>query len=171
MLGNELVAKASGDGYTVLEGITTMMQIPSLYKTVPYNLSDSALVSQIAKSADVFLVLSSSGAKTLQDFVTQVKVHPRTFNYATYGNATPPHLHGEQLKMKAGIDLMKMPYWGSGPEMGVLLDGQVTSASVDATVAYPHLKSDNHAPCSDWLTALFEPARGAHDSRGWLHGL
>ena len=142
MLGNDLVAKAPGDGYTVLVGITTVVQIPSLYKTVPYKLSDLAPVSQIAKSADVLFVPSSSGINSLQDFVKQVKARPKTFNYATYGNATSSHLHGEQLKLKAGIDLMHVPYQGSGPEMAALLGGQVTSAFVDATAAYPHLKSD-----------------------------
>ncbi|MGE8319469.1 MAG: Bug family tripartite tricarboxylate transporter substrate binding protein [Comamonas sp.] len=142
ILGNDTVAKAPGDGYTVLMGITTVVQIPSLYKKVPYKLSDLTPVSQVAKSADLFMVPSSSGIKTLQDFVAQAKADPKKFNYGSYGNATSSHLNGEQFKMKAGIEMVHVPYQGSGPEMAALLGGQVASALVDATAAYPHIKSD-----------------------------
>lgn len=142
ILGNDAVAKAPGDGYTVLMGITTVVQIPSLYKKVPYKLGDLAPVSQLAKSADLFMVPRSSGIKTLQDLVVQAKADPKKFNYGTYGNATSSHLNGEQFKRKAGIDMVHVPYQGSGPEMAALLGGQLTLALVDATAAYPHIKSD-----------------------------
>ena len=142
MLGNDIVAKAPGDGYTVLLGITALVQIPSLYKKVPYKLSDLTPVSQTAKSADLYMVPRSSGITSLQQYVAKAKAAPGTLNYGTYGNATSSHLHGEQLKMKAGIDMVHVPYQGSGPEMAAMLGGQLTSAFVDATAAYPHIKSD-----------------------------
>ena len=142
ILGNDLVAKAPGDGYTMLLGITTLVQIPWLYKKVPYKLSDLTPVSQIAKSADLFMVPRSSGIKTLQEFVAQAKAEPQKFNFGSYGNATSSHLNGERFKQQAGIAIQHIPYQGSGPEMAALLGGQVASALVDATAAYPHLKSD-----------------------------
>ncbi len=142
MLGNDTVAKAPGDGYTVLLGITALVQIPSLYKKVSYKLSDLTPVSQTAKSADVVFVPRSSGITSLQAFVAKAKAEPGTLNYGSYGNATSSHLHGEQFKMKAGIDLVHVPYQGSGPEMAAMLGGQLASAFVDATAAYPHIKSD-----------------------------
>lgn len=142
ILGNDLVAKSPGDGYTVLLGITTLVQIPALYKKVPYKLSDLAPVSQLAKSADLLMVPRSSGVTTLQQFVDQAKAAPGKLNYGTYGNATSSHMNGERFKQQAGIDLTHIPYQGSGPEMAALLGGQVTLAFVDATAAYPHLKSD-----------------------------
>ena len=142
MLGNDTVAKAPGDGYTILMGITTVVQIPALYKKVPYKLSDLAPVSQIAKSADLFMVPRSSGVTTLKQFVDQARAEPGKLNYGTYGNATSSHLNGERFKQKAGIDITHIPYQGSGPEMAALLGGQLTLALVDATAAYPHLKSD-----------------------------
>ena len=142
MLGNDIVAKAPGDGYTVLLGITALVQIPSLYKKVPYKLSDLTPVSQTAKSADLYMVPRSSGITSLQQYVAKAKAAPGTLNYGTYGNATSSHLHGEQLKMKAGFDMVHVPYQGSGPEMAAMLGGQLTSAFVDATAAYPHIKSD-----------------------------
>ena len=142
ILGNDTVAKAPGDGYTMLLGITTLVQIPWLYKKVPYKLSDLTPVSQIAKSADLFMVPRSSGIKTLQEFVAQAKADPQKFNFGSYGNATSSHMNGERFKQQAGIDIVHVPYQGSGPEMAALLGGQLTLALVDATAAYPHIKSD-----------------------------
>ncbi len=142
ILGNDLVAKASGDGYTVLMGITAVVQIPALYKKVPYKLGDLAPVSQIAKSADLLMVPRSTGVTTLQQFVDQARAAPGTLNYGSYGNATSSHMNGERFKQKASIDITHIPYQGSGPEMAALLGGQVTLAFVDATAAYPHIKSD-----------------------------
>ncbi|HRO83084.1 MAG TPA: tripartite tricarboxylate transporter substrate-binding protein, partial [Alicycliphilus denitrificans] len=137
-----IVAKAPGDGYTVLMGITALVQIPALYKKVPYKLGDLAPVSQIAKSADLLMVPRSSGVTTLQQFVDKAKAAPGTLNYGSYGNATSSHMNGERFKQKAGIDITHIPYQGSGPEMAALLGGQLTLAFVDATGAYPHIKSD-----------------------------
>ena len=142
ILGNDIVAKAPGDGYTVLMGITAVVQIPALYKKVPYKLADLAPVSQIAKSADLLMVPRSSGVTTLQQFVDKARAAPGTMNYGTYGNATSSHMNGERFKQQAGIDLTHIPYQGSGPEMAALLGGQFTLAFVDATAAYPHIKSD-----------------------------
>ena len=142
ILGNDTVAKAPGDGYTVLMGITTVVQIPALYKKVPYKLSDLAPVSQVAKSADLLMVPRSSGVTTLQQFVDKAKAAPGTLNFGSYGNATSSHMNGERFKQKAGIDITHSPYQGSGPEMAAMLGGQLSLAFVDATAAYPHIKSD-----------------------------
>lgn len=142
ILGNDTVAKAPGDGYTVLMGITAVVQIPALYKKVPYKLSDLTPVAQIAKSADLLMVPRSTGVTTLQQFVDKAKATPGTLNYGSYGNATSSHMNGERFKQKAGIDITHVPYQGSGPETAALLGGQITLAFVDATAAYPHIKSD-----------------------------
>lgn len=142
ILGNDLVAKAPADGHTLLLGITAVVQIPALYKKVPYKLGDLAPVSQIAKSADLLMVPRSTGVTTLQQFVDKAKAAPGTMNFASYGNATSSHMNGERFKQKAGIDIAHIPFQGSGPEVTALLGGQVTLAFVDATAAYPHIKSD-----------------------------
>lgn len=142
ILGNDFVAKSAPDGYTILLGITAVVQIPALYQKVPYKLGDLAPVSMVAKSADLVMVQRSSGITSLKAFVDQVKAEPGKSSFGSYGNATSSHLHGEQLKLKAGIDLMHVPYQGSGPLTQAMLGGQVTSAFIDATAAYPHINSD-----------------------------
>lgn len=178
ILGNDTVAKAPGDGYTLLLGITTVVQIPALYKKVPYKLSDLAPVSQIAKSADLLMVPRSSGVTTLKQFVDQARAEPGKLNYGSYGNATSSHMNGERFKQKAGIDITHIPYQGSGPEMGALLGGQLTLALVDATAAYPHIKSDKinilavtgsqRHPALPQVTTMTEAGYPGLEANGWF---
>jgi len=110
MLGNDIVAKAAPDGYTVLVSITAMIQSPALYAKVPYDvLRDFAPVSQLATSSDLFIVPASSPARSLAEFIALAKARPGKLNYGTYGNGTSSHMHGELLKMAAGINLISAP--------------------------------------------------------------
>lgn len=178
MLGNNQVAKAAGDGHTVLMGITALVQIPSLYKKVPYELSELTAVSQIAKSADVIFVPRSSGIQTLDELVAQSKAKPGTLSVGSYGNATSSHLHIEQFNMKAGTDLMHVPYQGSGPEMAAILGGQIDAAFVDATAAYPHIHSDKltvlgvtgsvRHPALPDVPTLGEMGYAGFEANGWF---
>jgi len=178
MLGNDIVAKAPGDGYTVLLGITALVQIPSLYKKVPYRLSDLTPVSQTAMSADLVFVPRSSDITSLQALIDKAKAAPGTMNYGSYGNATSSHLHGEQLKMKAGIDMVHVPYQGSGPEMVAMLGGQLSSAFIDATAAYPHITSDKvniiavtgaqRHPALPNVPTIAESGYSGFEANGWF---
>lgn len=142
MIGNDLVAKAPADGYTVLFGITVMIQAPSLYPSIPYDVfRDFAPVTQIALSADLFVVPADSPARTLKDFVAMAKANPKKFNYGSYGAGTSSHIHGEMLNGQAGLDLAHVAYKGAAPLMTDVLGGQISSAFVDVTSARPHLKS------------------------------
>lgn len=141
--GNDIVAKSAPDGYTVLIGITAMIQTPALYAKLPYDVvKDFAPVSQLALSADLFVVPREAPAKSLPEFVALAKNNPGKYNYGNYGNGTSSHLHGEQLKMKAGVDLAAIPYKGAAPLVNDVLGGQLASAFIDVSSANPHLKSD-----------------------------
>jgi tripartite-type tricarboxylate transporter receptor subunit TctC len=141
--GNDIVAKAAPDGYTILLGITAMIQTPALYGKLPYDvLKDFAPISQVALSSDFFMVQSSSPVKTLGEFVTAAKAQPGKLNYGNYGNGTSSHMHGEMFKMAAGIDMSGIPYKGAAPLINDMLGGQIASAFIDVSSANPHLKSD-----------------------------
>jgi tripartite-type tricarboxylate transporter receptor subunit TctC len=142
MLGNDIVAKAAPDGYTILFAITAMIQSPSLYKKVPYNVErDFAPVSLVARSSDLFVVPNRVPARTLAEFVALAKASPGKLSYGSYGNGTSSHLHGEQFKMRAGIDLVHIPYKGAAPLVSDVLGAQVDSAFIDVSSAYPYLNS------------------------------
>ncbi|GAB7542041.1 tripartite tricarboxylate transporter substrate binding protein [Cupriavidus sp. 8B] len=140
MLGNDIVAKAPPDGYAVLLGITAMIQSPSLYKRIPYDVArDFAPVSLLARSSDLFVVPNRVPASTLAEFVALAKAGK--LSYGSYGNGTSSHLHGELLKMQAHVDLAHIPYKGAAPLMSDVLGGQVDSAFVDVTSANSYLNS------------------------------
>ncbi len=142
-IGNQLVAKAVPDGYTVLLGITALVQAPWLYKGLPYDVEkELAPVSQVALSSDVFVVKHDLPVNTMEEFIAHVKQNPGKYSYGSYGNGTSSHLHGEQFKLVNGLDLMHVPYRGSGPEVTAMLGGELTAAFIDITAISPHLKSD-----------------------------
>ncbi len=141
MLGNDTVAKAPADGYTLLLAITALIQSPALYKRTPYDVArDFTPVSQIAKSSDLFVVPNRVPASNMREFLALAKAGK--LSYGSYGNGTSSHLHGELLKQQAGIEIAHIPYKGAAPLMSDLLGGQVDSAFVDVTSANPYLGSN-----------------------------
>ncbi|UIF90077.1 tripartite tricarboxylate transporter substrate binding protein [Cupriavidus sp. UYPR2.512] len=141
MLGNDTVAKAPADGYTILLAITALIQSPALYKRTPYDVArDFTPVSLIAKSSDLFVVPNRVPASNMREFLALAKAGK--LSYGSYGNGTSSHLHGELLKQQAGIEIAHIPYKGAAPLMSDLLGGQVDSAFVDVTSANPYLGSN-----------------------------
>ncbi|WP_153949427.1 tripartite tricarboxylate transporter substrate binding protein [Cupriavidus sp. U2] len=140
ILGNDIVAKAAPDGYTLLLAITAMIQSPSLYRKMPYNVERDFLpVSLVARSSDLFVVPSRVPARTLAEFIALAKASPGKLSYGSYGNGTSSHLHGEQFKIQAGIDIIHIPYKGAAPLVSDILGGQVDAAFVDVTSANSYL--------------------------------
>ena len=78
----------------------------------------------------------------MAEFVALAKSKPGKLSIGSYGNGTSSHLNGEQLKMRAGIDLIHVPYKGAAPMFTDLLGGQLDAAFVDQSTAFAQLKSD-----------------------------
>lgn len=141
-IGNDMVAKAAPDGYTVLVAITAIVQAPALMPKLPYDvLKDLQPLAQIASSNSVLAVPPTTPANTLKDFVALVKAHPGQYNYGSYGVGTSAHIQGSLLNLQAGLDMAHIPYKGAAPLVQDLLGGQLKSAMVDMATAQPHLKS------------------------------
>ncbi|WP_307617460.1 Bug family tripartite tricarboxylate transporter substrate binding protein [Variovorax boronicumulans] len=142
IIGNNSVAKAAPDGYTVLIGITALIQAPALNVALPYDtFNDLVPVAQIASSADLFVVNPSMPANTLSEFVAHARAHPKIYSFGSYGNGTSSHVHGEMLNMQAGLDLIHVPYKGAAAQVNDMLSGQLSTAFVDIGAAQPHLHS------------------------------
>jgi tripartite-type tricarboxylate transporter receptor subunit TctC len=141
-IGNNFVAKANPDGYTVLVAITALIQQQSLMEKLPYDpLKDFAPVTLIARSPSMFAVPLDSPAKSLKEFVTMAKANPGKYSYGTYGAGTSSHIQGSLLNMQAGLDMVHVPFNGAAPLVTNLVGGQLPSAFVDSASARPHLKS------------------------------
>ena len=122
----EEVKRAAPDGYTIILGhVGTLAANPALFGSkLPYVPNkDFAPVTLIAKVPNVIAVGKSSGIKSLADLVSQAKKNPNKINYGSAGNGSAGHLAMEYFASEAGIDLMHVPYKGSGPMLTDLIGG------------------------------------------------
>ena len=138
-LGGEMAAKAAADGYTLLMGSTTTMSINQyLYTKLPYDPArDFVPVTLVAFVPHVLVAGPAAPAQTLRDFIAYAKANPGKVNYASAGNGTPHHIAGEMFKQMAGIDMVHVPYKGTGPALTDLVGVQVSFMSVEILAAMP----------------------------------
>lgn len=126
-IASDLVARATGDGYTLLFSSSTTHGIsPLIYKKLPYDPMKSfthiALINTIPA---VMVVHQSVPAKSVKEFVALAKSKPNTFLFGSSGSGSPPHLLGELFKMVTGAPITHVPYKGSGPAVVDLAGGQL----------------------------------------------
>jgi tripartite-type tricarboxylate transporter receptor subunit TctC len=141
-IASEAVAKAAPDGYTLLMGTIANATNMTIYKTPGYDtLRDFVHITQTMSAPSVLAVHPSVPAKTLRELIALAKAQPGKLTYASSGNGGSPHLAGELLKLRAGIDIVHVPYKGATPGMTDLLGGQVTMSFQTALSAIPHLQS------------------------------
>jgi tripartite-type tricarboxylate transporter receptor subunit TctC len=142
VIGNDYVAKAQPDGYTVLIAITQIIQAPSLVQSLPYDVfRDLAPVTQIALSTIVLTVPEAQPVKSVKELIDLAKANPGKLPYGSFGNATTSHLYGELLKKNAGIDMTHVPYRGAAPLLNDMLNNTVTAAFLDLTTAGSQIKA------------------------------
>jgi tripartite-type tricarboxylate transporter receptor subunit TctC len=126
IIGTDQAAKAKPDGYTVLIAIATHAINPTLYAKLPYDTNtDLAPVSLLAEYPFVITVHPSVPAKTIREFIAFAKAHRNQLSYASSGVGSGPHLGMELLKTTTGIEMVHVPYKGSGAAMTDLISGQV----------------------------------------------
>jgi tripartite-type tricarboxylate transporter receptor subunit TctC len=135
--------QAAPDGYTLLVGTSGTLGVnPNIYAKIPYD-----PVAGFLPASHIFIVplvlVAHPGFKpaTIQELVAAAKAQPGTINYASAGPGTAQHMTGELFKFKAGIDLVHIPYKGSGPAMTDLLGGQIPLMVDSLSSALPHIKS------------------------------
>jgi tripartite-type tricarboxylate transporter receptor subunit TctC len=138
-IGNNLVAKAPADGYTVLFGIVALVQQMTLMK-LPYDpLKDFAPISRVAVTPAVFAASTSLPVNNLAELIKLVKANPGKYSFGTYGPGTSAHLQGELLNLQTGMDLLHIPYQGAAPLVTAMLGGQLSTAFMDAGSSRQHI--------------------------------
>ncbi len=138
----DYVAKSPKDGYTVLvAAVGNVSSAVSLYKKLPYDpLRDLQPLTMATRFPNLLVVHPSLGVRTLKEFLAKVKAEPGKLGYGSGGVGTSQHLAGELFKLMAGVDIVHVPYKGSGPSVSDLVMGQLMVAFADPAVI-EHVRS------------------------------
>jgi len=141
-IGAELVAKAPADGYTLLFAFSGHAVNPSLYSKLPFDtVRDFAPVTMLATNESVLAVHPSVPAKSVQEFIAIAKSSPGKFTIGALPSSTQ-HLGSELFKLRAGIDLLFVPYKGNAPALADLLGGQLDIMFNTLAITLPLVQSN-----------------------------
>ena len=143
MIGTDLVAKAAPDGYTLLVGnIAAMAMNVGVYSSMPYDpVRDLTPIMHTVDVNYALVVHPSVPAKSVAELVAYARANPGKLSYGSAGAGSAPHLATELLKLRAGINMVHVPYKGGGPMVADLLGGQIGLAIGDQANLMPQVKA------------------------------
>jgi len=143
ILATDSVAKAPADGHTVLFTTDATFSInPHLYSKLPFDTRrDFVPVTMLVLLQQLLVAHPSVPANTVPELIRLAKEKPGTINYASYGSGSQPHLAGEMLKNKAGIDLVHVPYKGISLAVPAVMAGEVQLTFAGIATSMPQLKA------------------------------
>ena len=142
-IGADYVAKQPGDGYTMMITSIGMATNKPLYSKLSYDpIKDFAPVSLLAVVPNVLVTNATQpDVKTVKDVIAAARKAPGKLTYASAGNGTSIHLAGEVFTSLAQVEMLHIPYKGSGPAVSDLLGGQINYMFDSITSARPHIES------------------------------
>lgn len=143
-IGTALVARAKPDGYTLLMQYSAFHSAnPALIKNLNWDPKDFVGVAMGAIGPHVIVVPKKVPVDDLKSFIAYAKANPGKLNYASVGAGSVPHLGGVMLNKAAGIDLVHVPYKGSGPATQDTVAGQVELFIVTPPSVSAHIRNGN----------------------------
>ena len=137
------VAKAPPDGYTIMMGHVSVNAIaPALFSNLSYDvIKDFSPIAIAAAVPHLVVVHPSVKAASLRELIAHLKANPGKISFPSAGNGSMPHLAGEIFKSLAGVQVVHVPYKGSGQSMQDLLGGQHLVAFDTMPASSPHVRS------------------------------
>jgi tripartite-type tricarboxylate transporter receptor subunit TctC len=177
-IGTGRAAKAPPDGYTLLLTANNHVINPLLYETVPYDpFKDFAPVLLAVGFPTALSVNGSVPAHTIAELVDLVRTNPKKYSFSSPGVGTPSHLLGEQFRQKLGLDLVHVPYSGSGPATEAVLAGDTPICFAALTAAAPLAQagrlrvlatmSDTRSEALPEVPTIAEAGYPGLDGQGW----
>lgn len=147
IIAARLVGTAQPDGYTLLISGSSISIVGSLYKDAKFDVSrDLEPLALVATAPYVMVAHPSTGAKTVSDLIAYAKARPGKVSYGASTPGTVQHLSAEMFKRLVGIDMLFVPYKGTGSMMPDILGGRIQIAMDNVTVLAPHIKGGALAP-------------------------
>jgi len=143
VVGADHVAKSAPDGYTLLMGTNTTHAVaPHLYSKLPYNpLRDFVPISEVAYNPQFLDVHPSIPVRNVKALIALASARPGQLNYGTAGQGTTAHMAMELFRSMAGVDMVHVPYKGTGPALNDLLGGHLSLMFDVVLTTLPHMKS------------------------------
>jgi tripartite-type tricarboxylate transporter receptor subunit TctC len=178
-IGSDFVAKSAPDGYTLLMATTSTHSIGPALQKMPYDAAkDFVPVSQVSNATNVLVVSPKLGVSTVRELVALAKAKPGALNFASSGIGTIPHLTGEMFRHLAGVDIVHVPYKGTGLSIPDLANGQVAMLFDSIVTAQTHVKSGSvralaissprRSPLMPELPTMIEAGIAGFESETWF---
>ncbi len=140
VVGSEIVARSSPDGYTLLIVSAGLAVNPSIMRLLPYDTErDFAPVGLVGGGPYLMVIHPLVPAKTVNEFIAWVKSRPGQVNYASVGTGSPPHLAAELLRITARIEMQHIPYKGGSAVLPDLIAGRVSMFFGSIATLQPHV--------------------------------
>src|SRR5262249_32865912 len=147
-VGADAIAKAAPDGYTVgLFSIASHAIAPTLYARLPFDAEkDFTPISMFWSVPNLVVVRPDIPIHSIPELIAAAKAEPGKYTFASGGSGTSPHLCGEMLKQRAGVNMMHVPYRGGAPAMQDMLAGQVDMMFDNIPGPLPHARAGKVRP-------------------------
>ena len=139
-IGTQIVARATPDGHTIGMIDAAFLINPSLLNKVPYDTpKDFTPIGLIAIAPLILVVHPSVPAKNVKELITLAKAQPGKLTFGSAGNGSAVHLAGEQLRSAGAVNILHIPYKGTGQALGDIIGGQLTMIFMVQGTAKPHV--------------------------------
>ncbi len=177
-IGIDLAAKAPPDGYTLVVTSMSMAISMSYYRALPYDvMRDLQGVSLFSTQPNALVAGPNLAVRSVQELVALARAKPGQITYATPGSGSSQHMMGELFKSAVKIDLIHVPYKGTGPALNDLIGGQVALTFSPLISAIPHMRSGRvralavtspkRAPTAPDTPTLIESGVAGYDVVSW----
>jgi tripartite-type tricarboxylate transporter receptor subunit TctC len=178
MIGTQMAARATPDGYTIAMISASATIHPSVYNNVPYDVvKDFSYVSILASSAFVVVTNPNLPVHSIKELIALAKAKPGQLNFASSGAGGTLHLAGELFKSMAHVDMNHVPYKGGAPAINDVVAGQVDLMFSPMAIAMPHVKSGRlralavtsttRWPAARDLPTVAESGLKGYEATGW----
>jgi tripartite-type tricarboxylate transporter receptor subunit TctC len=137
----EILARATGDGHTLLYSSNAIAVSPGLYSKLPYDpLKDLTPVTEVGATSLIFIVHPSLPIKSVPEFIAYAKARPGQLNFASSGTGTSTHLAPVMFSQRVGIQTQHIPYKGTAPSLVDMIGGRTQFMMGAILTAVPHIR-------------------------------
>jgi tripartite-type tricarboxylate transporter receptor subunit TctC len=145
-IANEFVSKSAPDGYTLLVSTAALPIAGVAFRNLKYDTAAFSSITVFTHSPLAFAANPGFPPRNVREFIDYAKANPGKVNFGSLGIATSHHVTGEKLKLDAGIDMVHVPYKGSGAAHADLMGGQIQVMFDNLVALLPHFKSGKLRP-------------------------